>query len=520
MSQSPVMVNPLKEGLKIEQASEPCAMVVLGAHGDLTKRKLVPALFALHQQGLLPPGFCIVGMSRTKMSDDEFRQSMARSIQQFAPEIPFDQSTWERFAAFLYYLPSNFGKEEGLFDLAKLLKELEQRHGTRGNNIFYMATPPSLYGQIVDRLAESGLTQMHPGLKAPWPRIIVEKPFGRDLSSARELDLHIHNSFEEEQVYRIDHYLGKETVQNIMVLRFANGIFEPLWNRQHVDHVQITNAETIGVEGRGGYYEEAGNMRDMIQNHMLQLLSLVAMEPPISLDAEATRDEKTKVLKSMRPFDLKSLKKFAVRGQYGQGFIAGQPVPGYRQEESVSGESKTETFTALKLFIDNWRWADVPFYVRSGKRLGRAITEVAIHFKRAPHRLFSLDADDGGQALGPNALVLQIQPDEGICLKFATKQPGPTTQLRWLSMDFKYGTAFGVRSPSAYERLVHDCIQGDATLFARTDAVDASWSLISPILQEWAQTPCNQFPNYAAGSWGPAESDEMLLADGRAWRII
>lgn len=520
MSQSPVMVNPLKEGIRIEQATEPCAMVILGAHGDLTKRKLIPALYALYTQGLLPPGFCVVGMSRTKMADDEFRKAMAQSIQQFAPDIVFEQSSWARFASILYYLPSNFGKEEGLSDLVKLLKDLEERHGTRGNNIFYMATPPSLYGQIIDRLSESGLSEERPGLKAPWPRIIVEKPFGRDLESARRLDEHIHKSFEEEQVYRIDHYLGKETVQNIMVLRFANGIFEPLWNRQHVDHVQITNAETIGVEGRGGYYEEAGNMRDMIQNHMLQLLSLVAMEPPISLDAEATRDEKTKVLKSMRPFDLKNLNKSAVRGQYGPGWILGQAVPGYRQEESVSAQSNTETFTALKLFIDNWRWADVPFYVRSGKRLARAITEVAIHFKRAPHRLFSLDPNDGGQMLGPNVLVLQIQPDEGISLKFATKQPGTTTQLRWLSMDFKYGTAFGVRSPSAYERLVHDCIQGDATLFARTDAVDASWSLISPIIEHWSGNAPTQFPNYAAGSWGPSDCDQMLKDDGRAWRIV
>ncbi|HEY9793454.1 MAG TPA: glucose-6-phosphate dehydrogenase [Candidatus Obscuribacterales bacterium] len=519
MSQSPVMVNPLQEGIRKEVAGEPCAMVILGAHGDLTKRKLLPALYALFINDLLPAGFCIVGLSRTKMTDEQFRASMKEAIQNFASDLTFDEKAWDHFASAMYYRSSNFSKEEGFNELADFLDDLQEKHGTRGNNIFYMATPPSLYSDIVDRLSESRLAQKKPGQRAPWPRIIVEKPFGRDLASAKELDEHIHKVFAESQVFRIDHYLGKETVQNIMVLRFANSIFEPIWNRNHIDNIQITNAETIGVEGRGGYYEEAGNMRDMIQNHMLQLVSLVAMEPPISMDAEATRDEKAKVLRAMRPFDLKNLDRFVVRGQYGAGWVNGQQVPGYREEPSVSPQSNTETFTALKLHIDNWRWADVPIYVRSGKRLTKGLTEVAITFKRPPLKLFA-QSGEAGDALGPNILVLHIQPDEGISLKFATKQPGTTTQLRWLSMDFKYGTAFGVRSPSAYERLVYDCILGDSTLFARTDAVDASWALITPVLEQWQKQPPPDFPNYAAGTWGPANSDALLAADGRRWRLV
>lgn len=519
MSQSPVIENPLKEGIRMDQTGEPCAMVILGAHGDLTKRKLLPALYALYIQDLLPAGFAVVGMSRTKMTDEEFRNSMKESIQKFATDLNFDEKVWNRFASAIYYRSSNFGKEEGFADLVSLLKELEEKHGTQGNNMFYFSTPPSLYMDIVDRLAESGLGESKPGLAAPWPRIVVEKPFGRDLKSAVELDKHIHATFSESQVYRIDHYLGKETVQNIMVLRFANAIFEPLWNRQHIDHIQITNAETIGVEGRGGYYEEAGNLRDMVQNHMLQLLALIAMEPPISMAAEATRDERTKVLRAIRPFDEKTLTEHTVRGQYSPGWIQGKEVPGYRQEDSVSPKSGTETFSALKLYIDNWRWADVPIYVRSGKRLAKSVTEVAIQFKQAPMRLFPQAAGNADDRYGPNILVLQIQPEEGISLKFATKQPGPTTQLRWLSMDFRYGTAFGVRSPSAYERLVHDCIMGDSTLFARTDAVEASWQLITPVLEKW-HAEGSEFPQYAAGSWGPEASDQLLAADGRRWRVL
>ncbi|MBX9687882.1 MAG: glucose-6-phosphate dehydrogenase, partial [Candidatus Obscuribacterales bacterium] len=411
-------------------------------------------------------------------------------------------------------------KAGGLDELAQTLKELDKQHGTEGNKLFYLSTPPSLYNPILDRLAESGLTERRNGKTSPWPRIIVEKPFGRDLASALELDDHLHKVFKEDQVFRIDHYLGKETVQNIMVLRFANGIFEPIWNREHIDHVQITNAETIGVEGRGAYYEEAGNMRDMIQNHMLQLVSLVGMEPPISLDAEATRDEKAKVLRCNRPFDLKKLDEYAVRGQYGPGYIAGQAVPGYREEPNVPADSHRETFTALKLQIDNWRWAGVPFYVRSGKRLAKHVTEIAVHFKKAPHRLFNQSFHLAAEMIGPNVLVMKIQPDEGISLKFFTKQPGTSTNLRWLSMDFNYGTAFGQRTPSAYERLIHDCISGDATLFARSDAVQASWDLLTPVVKLWDSTPEANFPNYAAGTWGPPESDALLAPAEDVWRSL
>lgn len=521
MSQSPVLVdNPLKEGIKIERAAEPCAMVIFGAHGDLTKRKLIPALYALFIDGFLPREFCVVGMSRTKMSHEEFRKLMRDSMQHFASDITVEAAKWERFQQFLYYLPGNFDTAGGLDELSSMLDELGKKHGTGGNNLFYLSTPPSLYNPILDRLAESKLTERQAGQKSVWPRIIVEKPFGRDLNTARELDDHLHRIFSEDQIFRIDHYLGKETVQNIMVLRFANGIFEPLWNREHVDHVQITNAETIGVEGRGAYYEEAGNMRDMIQNHMLQLVSLVAMEPPISLDAEATRDEKAKVLRCIRPFDLEKLSDYAVRGQYGPGYIAGQSVPGYRQEPNVKPDSHRETFTALRLLIDNWRWAGVPFYVRSGKRLAKHVTEIAVHFKKAPHRLFNQSLHDAAEMMGPNVLVLKIQPDEGISLKFFTKQPGTTNNLRWLSMDFNYGTAFGQRTPTAYERLIHDCIIGDATLFARSDAVQASWELLSPVLKIWDNEPEEDFPNYAAGTWGPAESDRLLQPADDLWRQL
>ena len=511
-------VNPLREGLIMERPAEPCAMVIMGATGDLTRRKLIPALYALFIQGLLPEGFCIVGQSRTEMSHEEFRATMLEAMHKFGGDITVRDEEWRRFAYALYYLPADISQTDAFHPLTGLLDELASTHGTQGNNIFYLSVAPSLYVPVVHALAAAGLGGRRAGKKVPWPRIIVEKPFGRDLASAQNLNRELHAVFDESQIFRIDHYLGKETVQNIMVLRFANGIFEPLWNQKHVEHVQITNAETLGVEGRGGYYEEAGNLRDMVQNHMLQLASLVAMEPPISLDAEATRDERTKVLRAIRPFDTKNLDRCVVRGQYGPGWILGQKEPGYRQEPSVSPDSTTETFTALKLFVDNWRWADVPFYVRSGKRLGKSLTEIAIQFKRAPHRLFRQSGVE--QAISPNILVLQIQPDEGISLKFATKQPGPTTQLRWLSMDFRYGTAFGVRSPSAYERLLLDSLVGDASLFARTDQVEVAWALIDPVLNAWADGPPPAFPNYAAGSWGPAASDELIEADGFAWRRL
>jgi glucose-6-phosphate 1-dehydrogenase len=529
MGDASILLNPLATGLSQERLVEPFAMVILGAHGDLTKRKLLPAIYYLYIDGHLPKDFCLVGMSRTKMTHEEFRKSMKEALTQFSPDVPVEDTAWERFAAKLYYLPSNFTEEGSFVPLNELLKDLAKEYGTDGKNIFYMSTPPSLYGDIVQRLADVGLAKKDSDSKSAWPRLVVEKPFGHDLASAKELNKQIHEVLDESQVYRIDHYLGKETVQNIMVLRFANGMFEPLWNRDHIDHVQITNAETLGVEGRGAYYEEAGTLRDMVQNHMLQLLSLVAMEPPISLNADDIRDERSKVLKSIRPFDCDNLDRYIVRGQYGPGYIAGQKVIGYRQESNVSPSSNRETFVALKFHIDNWRWAGIPFYVRSGKRLCKTITEIAIHFRPAPLGLFQKALAPGlegeMETIGPNILVLQIQPEEGISLKFATKSPGATTHLRWLSMDFRYGTAFGERSPSAYERLILDCLLGDASLFARTDQVEAAWAILTPVLDTWANeskaggTNPN-FPNYAAGSWGPETADDLITEAGHAWRRL
>lgn len=518
MTQASVILNPLREGLTMERAAEPCALVIFGAHGDLAKRKLIPALYALFVQGLLPHGFCVLGTSRTKMDSEQYRALMKESVLKYASDIDVEEDAWSRFAAGLYYLPGDTGKPESYNELARLLEELAVRHGTGGNNVFYLSTPPSLYSPIVANFAAAGLAVKRPG-EAPWPRVVVEKPFGHDIDTARSLNAELHEVLEEQQVFRIDHYLGKETVQNIMVLRFANSIFEPLWNRHYIDHVQITNAETLGVEDRATYYEEAGALRDMIQNHMLQLVSLVAMEPPISLEADAIRDERSKVLKSLRPIERSEVSRFALRGQYGAGWILGQSVPGYRQEKGVAADSHTETFAALKLFIDNWRWADVPFYVRSGKRLARGITEIAISFRPAPHRLFAQQLAGAAETGNPNILVMQIQPDEGISLKFATKLPGPTTQLRWLSMDFRYSTAFGGRSPSAYERLLLDCLIGDASLFARSDQVETSWQFLQPVLQSW-QDKDSVPSEYAAGCWGPQASHELLAADGRAWRRL
>ncbi|MBI2810346.1 MAG: glucose-6-phosphate dehydrogenase [Candidatus Melainabacteria bacterium] len=521
-TESSLAKNPLLEGMRLEKRASPFAMVILGAHGDLTKRKLIPALYALYLEDLLPKDFAILGSSRTKMTDDDFRGVMKDSVQKYASDLNFQEDSWAEFAKGLHYLAADVMKPEGFTQLSDRLQELKQEHSTQGNHIFYLSTAPSLYTPIVKGLASSGLASKARPNQAPWPRIIVEKPFGHDLQSAIALDEEIHEVFSEHQVYRIDHYLGKETVQNIMVLRFANGIFEPLWNQKHVDHVQITNAETLGVEGRGSYYEEAGNLRDMVQNHLLQLVSLVGMEPPISLDPEATRDEKAKVLKCLRPIDPSEVDQYAVRGQYGSGHILGQAVPGYREEEGVSNESNVETFTALKLYIDNWRWAGVPFYIRSGKRLAKSITEIAIHFKSAPHRLFAHSLDSLSDSKPePNVLVIQIQPEEGISLKFATKQPGQTNQLRHLNMDFKYGTAFGVRSATAYERLIHDCLMGDPSLFSRTDQVEVCWQFIRPVLDAWSdKSNRTDFPNYAAGSWGPLASDDLIASTGHKWRRL
>ncbi|HJZ11715.1 MAG TPA: glucose-6-phosphate dehydrogenase [Acidobacteriota bacterium] len=503
--------NPLSEGLRIQRSAEPCTVVIFGASGDLTKRKLLPALYSLAQQNLVASGFSIVGTARTAMTHEAFRTATGEALKEFGETGPLDTTVWKNFASGLYYVPTDPGNAQSYGNLSELLDQIDRERGTSGNRLFYLSTPPSLYIDIIRRLGEN---HQQKDEKGGWRRIIIEKPFGHDLNTARTLNREALSVFSENQIYRIDHYLGKETVQNIMVLRFSNGIFEPVWNRYFIDHVQITAAESIGVENRGGYYEQSGAFRDMIQNHMMQLMALVAMEPPVDLEANAVRDEKTKVTRAIRDFTIDEVEQFAVRGQYAEGAVGGQKVKGYRQEANVNPSSTTETYAAFKILIDNSRWADVPFYLRSGKRLPKRVSEIAIQFKRPPHLLFKHTL--AGE-LEPNFLVLRIQPDEGISLKFGAKLPGQAIQIRNVNMDFQYGTSFGRRSPEAYERLLLDAMLGDSTLFARGDMVELAWELVMPILEKW-QASADHFPNYEAGEWGPPEADAFLEKDGRRWR--
>ncbi len=487
-------------------------MLIFGATGDLTRRKLLPALYRLVQQGLVPNEFAILGTARQPMTDAEFRAAMQAAVTEFGSDDSLDESTWESFAERLFYLGGDFN-DAGLYEkLRTKLEEIDKEYDTGGNRIFYLATAPDYFGLIAKQLGKAKLAKP---AKGSWTRIIVEKPFGRDLESARALNKEIASVFDEKQVYRIDHYLGKETVQNLLAFRFANSIFEPLWNRQYIDHIQITNAEAIGVEGRGGYYEKAGVLRDMIQNHVFQVTSLIAMEPPASLSANSVRDEKFKAMQSVCPLPADRIDEFAMRGQYGPGTVLGDTVPGYRQEPGVDPKSSTETFAALKLYIDNWRWAGVPFYLRSGKRLQKHITEIAIQFKDVPHRLFT----DSDSPLQPNVLVIRIQPNEGITLRFGAKLPGQAMRIRAVNMDFRYGSSFGVKPPEAYERLLLDCMLGDSTLYARRDMVERGWEIVAPILEAWKK-PAADFPNYEAGSWGPQAAFELIERDGRQWRKL
>jgi glucose-6-phosphate 1-dehydrogenase len=502
--------NPLRAGLRLERVAEPCTLVIFGGSGDLTKRKLVPALYRLAQLRLIPPQFSIIGTARQEMSDDEFRALMRRALGQFSEE-EIDEPSWQNFASGLFYRGGDATEASTYATLRNKLEGVEAERHTEGNRIFYLATAPEFFVPIVKQLGDAGMAQPEKG----WSRIIVEKPFGHDLESARVLNQELASVFKENQIYRIDHYLGKETVQNLLVFRFANSIFEPLWNRQYIDHIQVTNAEELGVEGRGGYYEKAGAVRDMIQNHVFQLLALVAMEPPASLRADSIRDEKFKVMQCVRSIPPAGVDQVALRGQYGPGHVLGATVPGYRQEEGVDPNSSTETFAALKLQIDNWRWADVPFYLRSGKRLRQRITEIGIQFKDVPQRLFA-GADSSMQ---PNLLVIRIQPNEGISLRFGAKLPGQAMRIRWVNMDFRYGSSFGVKPPEAYERLLLDCMLGDSTLYARRDMVERGWEIVMPILEEWKK-PATDFPNYPAGSWGPDASFALLERDGRHWRKL
>jgi glucose-6-phosphate 1-dehydrogenase len=501
--------NPLRAGVRLERTAEPCTVIIFGASGDLTKRKLVPALYRLTQERLLPAEFAILGFARSANSDEEFRAKMKEAVATYSEARRVDDTVWESFAQGIFYLSGNINDAESYRKMRERLDEIDRLRGTAGNRVFYLSTAPGFYSESVSQLGAAGLAK--PEGKG-WTRIIIEKPFGNSLASARQLNIDVAKVFDEDQVYRIDHYLGKETVQNLLVFRFANGIFEPVWNRQYIDHVQITNAEAIGVEDRGGYYETAGVLRDMIQNHVFQVLSLVAMEPPNSLSANAVRDEKIKAMQAVRAIPADQVDDFAVRGQYGPGSVAGKQAKGYREEKDVNPESNTDTYAAVKLYFDNWRWAGVPFYLRSAKRMPKRVTEIAIQFKEAPHLLFR----ESGQ-LEPNQLIVRVQPDEGITLRIGAKVPGQVTRIRWVNMDFRYGASFGVASPEAYERLLLDCILGDSTLYARRDMTERGWEIVMPILEEW-QSRKADFPNYEAGTWGPRAADEMLERDGRQWR--
>ncbi len=490
-------------------AAEPCTVVLFGASGDLAKRKVIPAMYDLAIHNGLGPRYAIVGFARTPMSEDAFRTTLGEAAESISEVGPIDPNQWDQFASNLYYSPGDYADPNAYAQLAKRLTELESAKNIGGNRLFYLSTPPEVYPDIVEQLGRAGLAR--PSSPNSWVRIIIEKPFGRDLASAKALNQIVLNVFDEKQVYRIDHYLGKDTVQNLLVLRFGNGIFEPLWNRNYVDHVQISASETLGVERRGGFYETAGALRDMIQSHVLQLTSLVAVEPPASFDATAVRNEKLKVLQSIRPFDLEMVAKAVVRGQYAPGKIGDKPVPGYREEPNVKPTSKTETFVAAKLLIDNWRWAGVPVYLRTGKRLAKRATEIMIEFRCAPHMVFR------EKGIEPNRLVLNIQPDEGISVSFSAKRPGTEMGIGNVTMNFSYKEGFGDASRSAYATLLNDCVRGDATLFDRGDSVEAAWALVDPILDVWTAARTATVPQYPAGSWGPRESDLLLERDGRQW---
>jgi glucose-6-phosphate 1-dehydrogenase len=502
---------PIAQPQRVGRPGDPCIMVIFGAAGDLTKRKLFPALYNLAKQQLLSREFAVVGLSHGEMSTDDFRNWVVDDIKHYAgSEADSDLVEW--FTRRLYYITGEFDDKNVYAQLKDSLKKINQDHSTHGNYFFYLATAPRFFGPVVEQLSAVGLMDES---TEGWRRVIIEKPFGHDLDSARQLNQQLLKVANEKQIYRIDHYLGKETVQNILAFRFANGIFEPIWNRRYIDHVQISVAETVGVEQRGSYYDHAGALRDMVPNHIMQLISLTAMEPPVSFQADAVRDEQAKILHAIQPLSSEEVLSRTVRGQYGAGMEDTQRVPGYREEEDVPPDSRTETFVAMKLMIDNWRWADVPFYLRTGKRLPAQNTHIVIQFRRAPFVLFR---DTPVENLMPNQLVLHIQPEEGISLQFAAKVPGPIMRLGAVDMNFEYADYFGTQPSTGYERLLHDCMIGDATLFQRADMVEAGWCVVSPALDVWKALPPRNFPNYPAGTWGPKESDELLERDGRRWR--
>ena len=519
------ILNETATQLSHYEAPEGCALVIFGASGDLTRRKLMPALYALAHDGLLPDQFAVVGFARREKTHEAFREEIRTAVEQFSRFRPIKRQVWDRLAAHLYYVAAPFEDPAGYERLQALLSDVDRKDGTGGNRVFYLATPPTEYGTIVARLGAAGLVSdawdgPHEGGAAAaegWSRIIIEKPFGRDLTTARALNAEIHRVFRERQVYRIDHYLGKETVQNILTFRFGNSIFEPLWNRRYVDCVQLLVAEDLGVEGRGGYYDTAGAMRDMVQNHMLQLLSLVAMEPPATFEPDAVRDEKVKVLRAIRPGRASET---TIRGQYVSRGVAGAKLPAYADEPGVAAGTVTETYVAMRLEIDNWRWAGVPFYLRTGKALPKRVTEVTIQYRRPPLLLFQHADHAGheeGDAIEPNRLTLRIQPDEGISLRVGLKPPGPKISLVPARLGFSYRDTFGVDPSEAYERLLLDCMLGDSTLFIRRDEVETAWALVTPALEAWAATGRTGLVFYPAGNWGPTEADRFIQADGREW---
>jgi glucose-6-phosphate 1-dehydrogenase len=491
----------------------PCVMVICGATGDLTRRKLIPALYNLAHAKHLSSNFAIVGFAFDNYTPEAYREHLTKDLQSFATE-PLDPELWNWFLQRIYYIHGDFRDPAVYQQVKEVVLQADREHHGQGNYFFYLAVAPNFFSEIVRQLGAAGLTQEKDG---KWRRVIVEKPFGHDLASARQLNTELKQVLSERQIYRIDHYLGKETVQNIMVMRFGNGIFEPIWNRRYIDHVQITAAETVGVEHRGGYYDASGAMRDMVPNHLFQLLSLTTMEPPISFKADAVRDEQAKALQAIQVPTPEEVLSKMVRGQYGEGRYGEEVVPAYRGEPSVAPESNTETFVALKLMIDSWRWADVPFYLRTGKRLAQRVTEIAIVFRRAPFILFR---NTPVERLPTNRLIIHIQPDEGISLSFGAKIPGPVMNLGSVDMDFKYVDYFGTQPDTGYERLLYDCMHGDQTLFRRVDMQETGWAVIQPVLDVWKALPPRSFPNYEAGTWGPKEADDLLARDGRKWRTI
>jgi glucose-6-phosphate 1-dehydrogenase len=496
---------------RIGKQSDPCIMTIFGAAGDLTARMLIPALHNLARADLLSKEFAVLGVARAQMTDEDFRKRIFDDVTKYCGDC-IDAATWDTFSKRFYYFAGDFGDDKLYPQIKDRLVQIDRDHSTHQNVFYYLATAPSFFGPIVEKLAATGLMEQN---SDHWRRVIIEKPFGHDLESAKTLNQQLLKVADEKQIYRIDHYLGKETVQNIMAFRFANGIFEPVWNRRYIDHVQISVSETVGVEGRGTYFDHAGSMRDMVPNHIMQLISLTAMEPPISFDANAVRDEQAKILHAIQPISDEDVLSRSVRGQYGDGTESGARVTAYRTEPDVPPDSRTETFVAMKLLIDNWRWADVPFYLRTGKRMTARNTHIVIQFRRAPFVLFR---DTPVDHLMPNQLVLHIQPEEGISLQFAAKVPGPVMRLGTVDMNFEYQEYFGKQPSTGYERLLHDCMIGDQTLFQRADMVEAGWSIVNPVLDIWKALPPRNFPNYASGTWGPKEADELLERDGRRWR--